>query len=58
MSKYKTLTTIVKISDYEKVISYIDLYNRETNKQDSTSKFVWDCIKFRVNYLRNHDGIK
>lgn len=58
MSNLKTLCTNIKISDYEKVISYIDLYNSKTNNQDSISKFVWDCVKFRINYLRNHKGIK
>ena len=58
MKNNKVLGANVKISDYEKVITYIDLYNNKTNNNDSVSKFIWDCIKFRINYLRNHDNIK
>lgn len=56
--KKRTLGTCVNDNDYNKVISYIDLYNKITNNQDSISKFIWECVKFRINYLRNHKGIK
>ena len=59
MRDNRVLGANIKTSDYEKVISYIDLYNSKTNNNnDSVSKFIWDCIKFRINYLRNHDNIK
>lgn len=58
MKNYRTLTSIIKINDYQKVTDYIDLYNNKTNSQLSISKFIWEAVKHYINYLRNNKGIK
>lgn len=56
--KNRTIGTCVNDYDYEKVISYIDLYNEKSKADISVSQFVWEALKFYINYLRNHKGIK
>jgi len=58
MTETKLIGTKVMINDYQKVIDYIDLYNSKTGNDLSLSKFVWTAIKFYINHLRNHEGIK
>ena len=50
MKNTKTLSTVVPIQDYIKVIEFLSLYNSKTNGTLSLSQFVWRAIRHYINY--------
>ena len=46
MKNPKTLSTVVEIEEYNRVLDFIEIFNLNREKPVSLSKFVWGCIKF------------
>ena len=55
----KVLSANVRQEDYDKVIKFLDTYNRRTGKDLSLSKFVFNCIKYFIKeYVQRGRGPK
>ena len=48
MDNRKLIGTKIPIEEYNKVIKFIEVYNKRTGKDLSLSKFVYMCIRYFI----------
>ena len=48
MTQRKLLGAVVREEEYNKVIKFVEVYNKRTGKDLSLSKFVYMCIRYFI----------